>query len=36
MTAKLPVPVALAYCTLNPVREAVPVPRLNTSTKSFL
>ena len=34
LAPKLPVPVALAYCTDHPASETEAVPRLNSSTKS--
>src|SRR5262249_10928607 len=36
LPAKLPVPVALAYCTDQPATDAGPVPRLYSSTKSLV
>ena len=35
VAAKLPVPLALAYCTDQPLSETVLAPRLNSSMKSF-
>ncbi|GGK93100.1 hypothetical protein GCM10007964_39500 [Sphaerisporangium melleum] len=36
LVAKVPVPVALAYCRDHPSRETSEPPRLNSSTKSLV